>query len=361
MFHDPQHGRDASKVALLRLVEELRARPDHTALLDVQWLTDHLASLGATRISRRGYLRRLAAALERPDTQWPVPSESTEEGPRRARPRSRRCARSWTSGCRAASSPASSSPPSAPSRPTNPAPKPWIGLEISAVTRHGKFCDIDAQGIHLVFHLARAGWLVWRDQLPETPARPGKGPLSLRVGLDDGSGFDLTEAGTQRKLAVYVVTDPADGARRRSVGSGPDGRQPQPSSSLDDDPARRRQGAAQGVLRDQKVIAGIGNAYSDEILHAAKLSPFRPASNLDRAGAGGAVRGRRPELREATERARGLAAKEIKDDQRRPICAVHGRTGEPCHVCGGNDRRGELRRLVAAVLPCLPDGRQGAG
>ena len=76
MFHDPQYGRDASKVALLRLVEELRARPDHTALLDVQWLTDHLASLGATRISRRGYLRRLAAALERPDTQWPVPSES---------------------------------------------------------------------------------------------------------------------------------------------------------------------------------------------------------------------------------------------------------------------------------------------
>src|ERR1700710_2504410 len=78
------------------------------------------------------------------------------------------------------------------------------GLEISAVNRYGKYLDIDAQGLHLVFHLARAGWLRWRDALPEAPARPGKGPLALRVRLDDGSGFDLTEAGTQRKLAVYV-------------------------------------------------------------------------------------------------------------------------------------------------------------
>src|SRR3954469_1976060 len=84
------------------------------------------------------------------------------------------------------------------------------GLEIDGVERHGKFLDLSAQGLHLVFHLARAGWLRWKDAQPEAPARPGKGPLSLRVVLDDGSGFDLTEAGTQRKLAVYVVSDPGE-------------------------------------------------------------------------------------------------------------------------------------------------------
>src|SRR6476620_9298547 len=84
------------------------------------------------------------------------------------------------------------------------------GLEIESVTRRGKFLDVSAQGLHLVFHLARAGWLRWRDAIPDAPTRPGKGPLALRVRLDDGSGFDLTEAGTQRKLAVYVVADPQD-------------------------------------------------------------------------------------------------------------------------------------------------------
>ncbi|MGI5951331.1 MAG: leucyl/phenylalanyl-tRNA--protein transferase [Brooklawnia sp.] len=70
MFHDPVHGRDASKVALGRLVNELRARPDGTALLDMQWQTDHLTSLGASEISRSDYLERLAVALSAPQTVW---------------------------------------------------------------------------------------------------------------------------------------------------------------------------------------------------------------------------------------------------------------------------------------------------
>ena len=77
MFHDDQLGRDASKVALIRLVEELRVRPDGTALLDVQWLTDHLASVGGSEISREDYLQRLSVALDAPDTDWPQPEAST--------------------------------------------------------------------------------------------------------------------------------------------------------------------------------------------------------------------------------------------------------------------------------------------
>lgn len=84
------------------------------------------------------------------------------------------------------------------------------GARVTEVRRHGKFLDLVADsGLHLVTHLARAGWLQWRDRLPDRPPKPGKGPLALRVALETGEGFDLTEAGTQKRLAVYVVRDPA--------------------------------------------------------------------------------------------------------------------------------------------------------
>lgn len=214
----------------------------------------------------------------------------------------------------------------------NPPLEALLGLEIDSVDRHGKFIDIGAQGVHLVFHLARAGWLVWRDALPDNLVRPGRGPLSLRVGLDDGSGFDLTEAGTRRKLAVYVVNDPADVGGVATLG-------PDPLS-----PAFTRDAFAailtsagrsqiKGILRDQRTIAGIGNAYSDEILHAAKLSPFKPASGLSEAEVDTLYSALTTELTEAIVRASGLAAKDLKDNKRGSM-RVHGRTGQPCPVCG---------------------------
>lgn len=77
------------------------------------------------------------------------------------------------------------------------------GHRVAAVHRHGKFLDVEtAGGPHLVTHLARAGWLHWKDSLPSGLPKPGKGPLALRVALETGAGFDLTEAGTQKRLAV---------------------------------------------------------------------------------------------------------------------------------------------------------------
>ncbi len=206
------------------------------------------------------------------------------------------------------------------------------GLEVDAVTRHGKFIDLSAQGLHLVFHLARAGWLRWSDELPAAPARPGKGPLALRLRLDDGSGFSLTEAGTQRKLAVHVVTDPQSIAMVATLG-------PEPldhafdRAALDALIAHAGRAQLKGVLKDQRVIAGIGNAYSDEILHAARLSPFKPASSLtdeERDTLLAAIKG---ELTGAVSRAEGLAAKDLKAEKKSGM-RVHGRAGEPCPVCG---------------------------
>jgi formamidopyrimidine-DNA glycosylase len=206
------------------------------------------------------------------------------------------------------------------------------GLEVDGVSRHGKFLDISAQGLHLVFHLARAGWLRWKDVQPDQPPKPGRGSLSLRLRLDDGSGFDLTEAGTQRKLAVYVVADPMSIPMVATLG-------PDPLTDDFDQQALesvlKASGRAQlkGVLKDQRIIAGIGNAYSDEILHAAKLSPFKPANSLSETELSTLFRAVKDELSGAIQRAEGLAAKDLKSEKKSGL-RVHGRKGEICDVCG---------------------------
>ena len=158
-----------------------------------------------------------------------------------------------------------------------------VGRHVAGVSRRGKFLDLaTVDGPHLVWHLSRAGWAQWSDEVLTTPIRPGKGPLAFRMSFvsDDGEPvgrLDITEAGTQKRLALYVVSSPDEvpGIARL----GPDA---MAVSAEDFASILSSAGRAQvkGVLRDQSVIAGIGNAYSDEILHAAHLSPFHPCSSL---------------------------------------------------------------------------------
>ena len=214
----------------------------------------------------------------------------------------------------------------------DPPPAAVEGHEVVAVHRHGKFLDLETDGgPHVVTHLARAGWLHWKDRLPSGMPRPGKGPLALRVALETGSGFDLTEAGTQKRLAVYDVADPQEVPGIARLG---------PDPLADDfDEARlaallkgeRRQ--IKGALRDQGLIAGVGNAYSDEILHAARMSPFKPTATLTAEETGRLYEALRATLTEAVERSRGVAAGRLKAEKKSGL-RVHGRTGEPCPVCG---------------------------
>lgn len=207
-----------------------------------------------------------------------------------------------------------------------------LGMEVDAVARHGKFLDLDIGGEHLIVHLARAGWLRWYDELPSRPARPGKGPLALRVVFADDTGFDLTEAGTQKRLAVYLVSDLAQVPAIASLGPDPlsDDFTPEVFAEILDHAGRAQ---LKGVLRDQRTIAGIGNAYSDEILHAAKLSPFKPANGLTEAERDRLYRAVRDELSQAVARSTGLAAKALKGEKKLGL-RVHGRAGQPCDVCG---------------------------
>ncbi|WP_432136747.1 MULTISPECIES: Fpg/Nei family DNA glycosylase [unclassified Streptomyces] len=207
---------------------------------------------------------------------------------------------------------------------------------VTAVHRHGKFLDVEtAGGPRLLTHLARAGWLHWKDPLPGGMPRPGKGPLALRVALETGAGFDLTEAGTQKRLAVYVVREPREVPGVARLGPDP----------LADDFDEERFAALlagerrriKGALRDQGLIAGVGNAYSDEILHAARMSPFKVAATLTPEQTHALYTALRTTLTEAVERSRGLAAGRLKAEKKSGL-RVHGRTGEPCPVCGDTVR-----------------------
>ncbi|KHK99511.1 DNA lyase [Microbacterium mangrovi] len=211
-----------------------------------------------------------------------------------------------------------------------------VGATVTGASRHGKFVDLATDaGIHLIFHLAKAGWLRWYDQLPTTIIKPGRTPIALRVALSDGAGFDLTEAGTKKSLAVYAARDPADvpGIARL----GPDPLDPAFTRETLADLLAGRRTQIKGVLRDQSIIAGVGNAYSDEILHAAKMSPYALAATLSDEDVTTLYDAMQTTLSEAVAAASGKPPAELKDAKRRGM-QVHGRRGETCPVCGDTVR-----------------------
>jgi len=236
-----------------------------------------------------------------------------------------------------------------------------VGLRVQGWERRGKYLCLRLDGPWLVIHLARSGWVRWYDQVPKALARPSRGPLTLRVGLSAEQGrpgrpgFDLTEAGTDKRLSLWVVEDPA-----RIDAVGRLGIDPLDPSFDRKALARILAGAPSTIksaLANQSLLAGVGNAYSDEVLHAARLSPFKTARSLgaDQVEAlhhalveilGGAVTG--------TE---GLAASQLKDHKRSAL-RVHGRTGAPCPVCGDTIREVAFATKSLQYCPtCQTGGR----
>jgi formamidopyrimidine-DNA glycosylase len=228
------------------------------------------------------------------------------------------------------------------------------GRTVVRVTRRGKYITLDTGGVFLTLHLARGGWIKWLDEVPTTPIKPTKSPLALRIAMEDKSGFDVTEMGTEKRLAVWVTRDPNDIEFVASLGP----------EAFDLDEQRlgellTQAGGVQlkGALTDQRLIAGIGNAYSDEILHAAKLSPFKKANKLT------------PEeltrlhtaiveiLGDAVERSKDLPAAGLKAEKRSGM-RVHARTGEKCPVCGDVVREVSFAtKSLQYCATCQTDGK----
>ena len=228
------------------------------------------------------------------------------------------------------------------------------GQVITEVGRHGKFLDLATdQGLHLIMHLARAGWLRWREELPSTPPKPGKSPLAFRLALEGGSGFDLTEQGTHKRLAVYLVRDPDEVPGVATLGPDPLAADFTVDTLAALLAGRRTQ--VKGVLRDQRIIAGIGNAYSDEVLHAAKMSPFKIAASMTPADVATLYDAIKTTLTEAVERSAGLAAADLKGEKKSGL-RVHGRTGQACPVCGDTVREVSFADSALQYCPTCQTG-----
>ncbi len=213
------------------------------------------------------------------------------------------------------------------------------GQTVTAANRWGKYLGVQSGDLHLITHLSRAGWLRWSDKLAAAPLKPGKGPIALRVHLknpstpDQSVGFDLTEAGTQKRLAVWLVDDPAKVPGIAALG-------PDALELSAEDLAgvlAGNSGRIKTVITDQKVLAGIGNAYSDEILHVAKISPFATAGKLTDAQLAALHDAMISVLTDAVSRSVGQQAATLKGEKRSGL-QVHARTGLPCPVCGDTVR-----------------------
>jgi len=231
-----------------------------------------------------------------------------------------------------------------------------VGREFDGAGRRGKFLDLRlGEELHLVVHLARAGWIRWKDELPKEPPRPGKGPLALRLRLGEpgSAGFDVTEAGTQKRLAAYVVRDPMQVPGIAGLGIDPlsAGFTVEALAGL----LKNERRLIKGVLRDQGVIAGIGNAYSDEILHAARMSPYKNAAKLTPTEVAELHDIAVSTLTEAVERSRGLPLSELKGEKKSGL-RVHGRKGEACPVCGDTIREVSFSDSALQYCPTCQTG-----
>ncbi|HET6964851.1 MAG TPA: DNA-formamidopyrimidine glycosylase family protein [Acidimicrobiales bacterium] len=235
-----------------------------------------------------------------------------------------------------------------------------VGRTVTGVRRVGKYLAIaagppksDESDLWLVMHLARGGWVQWRDKAPPARARPGKGPLALRVGLSGGAGFDVTEQGTEKRLALWVVTDPAEVEGVATLGPDPlgEGFSPQVLDGI----LRASTGHLKKVLTDQSALAGVGNAYSDEALHAARLSPYKPASKLSDEETTRLHDALVRVLSDAVGRSTGLAASGLKSEKKSGL-AVHGRTGQSCPVCGDTIREVSFATKSLQYCPTCQTG-----
>lgn len=186
---------------------------------------------------------------------------------------------------------------------------------VSTQKRHGKFVDLGVDGLHLVVHLAKAGWLRWSDRL-------GDKRLNLGNGRSPCGCASTSATGRTYRLADGFELAPVLDGRRMQV---------------------------KRLLRDQMVPAGISNAYSDEILHAARMSPFAIAADLDAEQVTRLAAAIRDVLEEALAEAHGKLAAELKDDKGTRM-RVHGRAGETCPVC--RDTVAEVVFADSSLQPC---------
>ncbi|SFS08455.1 DNA-(apurinic or apyrimidinic site) lyase [Microbacterium sp. cf046] len=240
----------------------------------------------------------------------------------------------------------------------HPSPADLVGSRITGVSRLGKMIDIETTDpagapLHVIVHFGHDGWVLWHDSAPEGLTRAGDATLMARFRLDDGAGFDLTDAGQWKALTVHLVADPAEVPAIAKLGLDPMGDEFTPERFAAILAGRRKQ--VKALLQDQTAFAGIGNAYSDEILHAAKISPLTHAASLSRDEVARLGELTREILTDATHARRGVAPSELRDTKRAAL-RVHRQTGATCPVCGDVIREFTFSGAAAQYCPTCQTG-----
>jgi formamidopyrimidine-DNA glycosylase len=215
------------------------------------------------------------------------------------------------------------------------------GRSLTGVRRLGKRVVLELDGgLFLVIHLMVAGRLHWADAGRSLPKRAFLAVVELSTGA-----LGLTEAGTKRRASLHAVRGEA-GLRALDRG----GIEPLACTRGEfAERLRRERHTLKRALTDPRILSGIGNAYSDEILHRARLSPFQLTRALDEGEVGRLFDAVRDVLSEWTERLRAEAGGQFPQGVTafRPEMAVHGRYRRPCPVCGT-----PVQRIVHAETEC---------
>ncbi len=226
-------------------------------------------------------------------------------------------------------------------RTVEPALHTAIGHRVARVERMGKrlvFCL--EPDLFLVLHLMVAGRLQWKESGSAIPRGSGLAAFDFPLG-----SLIITEAGSRRRASLHLVQGTA-----ALAGLDPGGLEAIGSTYGDFAAALRRENhTLKRALTDPSILSGIGNAYSDEILHRARLSPFLRTGTLDDGAMARLHQATAEILQDWVKRLSAEAAGEFpkKVTAFRPGMAVHGRYGRPCPVCGTR-----VERIVRARNEC---------
>ncbi|MDQ1083773.1 MULTISPECIES: DNA-formamidopyrimidine glycosylase family protein [Microbacterium] len=211
-----------------------------------------------------------------------------------------------------------------------------VGRAVTGVTRYGKHIDLDLDGVHLGIGFGRAGWATWDEDSAQTDGADGRGALPqaaviARITLAHGI-LGLTDAGDWLSMQLHVVDAPEEVPSVAKLG--PDAADPSYSREMLAAALGRRRKQLKALLQEQETLAGIGNAYSDEILFAARLSPTAHAAALSVDDITRLHHTLHDTLTSAVVARRDVP---IAEQKAAKVAAmrVHGRTGEPCPECGG--------------------------
>lgn len=202
-----------------------------------------------------------------------------------------------------------------------------IGQQFAKIEGRGKYLILSLHsGLHMVLHLMRSGWLDW---VPS--AKPLSRWVSLAISFSCGSDLRVAERGHKKRAKVWLV-ESLDGVPQISdCGIEPLSEDFTPSVLLRllSEHAHR----LKGFLTKQRLIAGIGNAYADEILYRARLSPFKVSEALKPEEVESLYRSIRSVLTEAVREIEKSVGRGLPKRRARDFLKVHGRRGEACKVC----------------------------